>query len=411
MVYYALVAALAALVTYAATFGVRRLALQNGAVVQPDQRRVHDRPTPTVGGAAMLVAFLVAMGLASLLPYFHRQFAGSSEPIGVVLAALVIFAVGMVDDLRDVSAPGKVAGQVLAATVLYYAGVTMYSIKLPLTHQELVLSPSVTPLLTAVWVVGIANAINLIDGLDGLAAGIVAIAAGSFAIYSLQLMHLGLLSSDSIGPLIAAVTAGVCLGFLPHNFHPAKIFMGDAGAMLLGLLMAASPSVVGGRTGAVSGHTYFFFVPLLIPLVILGVPMLDTAFAIVRRTARRSGVATADKAHLHHRLLQMGHGHVRSVLILWAWTAVLSGFVLFPLFFNSGNAVIPFAAAALGIALYTLLHPGLPKRSRRTRRQGTSEQVPQQRRGDGTGAQRAPEQHQEAATPAAVGSRRQPGRS
>jgi UDP-GlcNAc:undecaprenyl-phosphate GlcNAc-1-phosphate transferase len=167
------------------------------------------------------------------------------------------------------------------------------------------------------------------------------------------------LSTSNIGPLIAILACGVCLGFLPHNFHRARVFMGDAGAMFLGLLMASSTMVVGGRTPDVSGETYFFFAPLFIPFFILGVPILDTAFAIVRRMARGSGVSTPDKDHLHHRLIRLGHGHRRSVLILWAWTAILSGFVLYPLFTRHGNAVIPFAALGLGVALYTLFHPGL----------------------------------------------------
>ena len=172
-------------------------------------------------------------------------------------------------------------------------------------------------------------------------------------------MDLGALSATSIGPLIAVITAGICIGFLPHNFHPAKIFMGDTGALFLGLLMAASTSVVGGRTTDVSGETFFFFAPLFIPFFILGVPMLDMAFAIIRRTAKRTGVSTPDKQHLHHRLIQMGHGHRRSVLILWAWTAVLSGFVLTPTFTRTGNALVPFIAAALGVSLYTMFHPAI----------------------------------------------------
>ena len=152
----------------------------------------------------------------------------------------------------------------------------------------------------------------------------------------------------------------MCVGFLPHNFHPARIFMGDCGALLLGLLMAASTIVVGGRASEpFSGQTYFFFAPLFIPLFILGVPILDTAFAIVRRATRRAGVATADKDHLHHRLMRLGHGHRRSVLILWTWTAILSGFVLYPTFAKEGDAIVPFGVAALGLALYMLLHPGV----------------------------------------------------
>lgn len=359
---YGLVAAVAAVGSFVLTFPVRWASRRLDIVVQPDERRVHEKPTPTLGGAAMLVAFLGALYLASRMEAFRQIFAGSSEPLGVALAAVVIFLVGAVDDLREVSAPAKVAGQVLAATVLYYTGVTMYSFKVPFTHELLVLSSTVTPLLTALWVVGIANAINLIDGLDGLAAGIVAIAAAALAVYGLRLGDLGLLSTDSIGPLVAAIACGACIGFLPHNFHPARVFMGDAGAMFLGLVMAASTTVIGGRTADYSGHTYFMFAPLLLPLLILGVPLVDTAFAIVRRTARRSGVATADKSHLHHRLMQMGHGQRRSVVILWAWTAVLSGFVLYPLFMARGNAFIPFGIAALAVVLYTLFHPGVRRR-------------------------------------------------
>ena len=359
---YLIVLAIAAIGTYVVTFPVRRLAVRSGVVVLPGERRIHERPTPTGGGAAMFVAFLVTMVVASQLPQFQTVFRNSSEPLGVVLGGAVIFATGLVDDLWEVSAPAKVAGMVLAACVLYFLGVTMISFKVP-GAGVIVLSPAILPLLTAVWVVGIVNAINLIDGLDGLAAGIVAIAAGGFCLYSLHLVHLGSLSPDNIGPLLAAIACGVCLGFLPHNVHPAKVFMGDGGALLIGLLMAASTSVVGGRTIDVSSQTYFFFAPLFIPFIILGVPILDTVLAIVRRTARRKGVSTPDKEHLHHRLLQMGHGHRRSVVILWLWTAVLSVIVLYPAFTHRGNGAIPFAAVGLGVALYLTFRPGMRWRS------------------------------------------------
>jgi UDP-GlcNAc:undecaprenyl-phosphate/decaprenyl-phosphate GlcNAc-1-phosphate transferase len=357
---YVVIVAVAAVGTYLLTFPVRRVVARVGAIVPPDERRVHARPTPTAGGAAMFLAFLVAMVVASQLHQFRGVFESSSEPLGVVLGAAVIFTVGLVDDLREVSAPAKLAGQVLAASVLYFLGVTMFQFKIPFAGF-IVLSPSLLPLLTVVWVAAMANAVNFIDGLDGLAAGIVAIAAGAFCVYGLRLVDLGVLPSDNVGPLVAAIACGVCLGFLPHNFNPARIFMGDAGAMMLGLLMAASTMVVGGRTPDVSGQTYFFFAPLVIPFVILGVPMLDMAFAIVRRTARRSGVSTADKDHLHHRLLRLGHGPRRSVVILWIWTAILSGVVLYPTFSQAGNAVIPFVAAGLAVGLYTLFHPGLSR--------------------------------------------------
>ena len=363
MVGYFIVLAVAALVTYVVTFGVRRVAVRIGAVVRPDGRRVHEKPTPTAGGAGMYIAFLVAMAVAWQIPQFDPVFSGSSEPLGVVLAGTIIFAVGLVDDLREVSAPAKLAGMVLAGTVLYFLGVTMFYFRIPFA-DFVSLSADLVPLVTVLWVVGIANALNLIDGLDGLAAGIVAIAAAAFFVYGDRLFDNGLLPPDNIGPLVAVIALGVCLGFLPHNFHPARVFMGDAGALFLGLLMAASTMVVGGRTAdQFSGQTYFFFAPIFIPFFILGVPIFDTLFAIVRRSRRRSGFAVADKEHLHHRLMRLGHGHRRSVLILWAWTAILSGLVLMPTFSNEGNAVIPFAAAALGVALYTLFHPGIRQKA------------------------------------------------
>ena len=360
---YAVVLAVAAAATYVFGFIVRRIAVRVGAVVLPDERRVHALPTPTAGGAAMFGAMLLAMFVASQLPQFRPVFEGSSEPLGIVLAAGVIFIVGLVDDVREVSAPAKLAGQVLAGSVLSFLGVTMFYFRVPFL-DIVAISPDLAPLLTVLWVAAIANAINLVDGLDGLAAGVVAIAAAAFFVYADRLFKAGLLGGDNLGPLVAVIACGVCLGFLPHNFHPARIFMGDAGAMLLGLLMASSTIVVGGRTAdQFSGQTYFFFAPMFIPLFVLGVPILDTAFAIVRRSVRRTGVAAPDKEHLHHRLMRLGHGHRRSVLILWAWTAILSGLVLFPTFTNEGNAVIPFAAAGLMVALYTLFHPGVRQRA------------------------------------------------
>jgi UDP-GlcNAc:undecaprenyl-phosphate GlcNAc-1-phosphate transferase len=360
---YGVVFLVAAAVTFLLTPLVTQLSIRWGAVVKPDERRIHERPTPTLGGIAMLGALLVAMGVARFLPGFRPIF-DSSEPFGLALAAVVILAIGMLDDLREVSAPAKVAGQVFAASILGLAGVVMFYFRVPFADFY-VLSPDLGFLLTVLWVVGMANAVNLIDGLDGLAAGVVAIAAGAFFVYAYRLQDVGLLSSDNMAPLVVAITCGVCVGFLPHNFHPAKVFMGDSGSLLLGLLMAGTTISVGGRTAdQFSGQTYFFFAPLIIPFVILGVPFVDTALAIVRRARRRSSLSQADKEHLHHRLMRQGHGQTRSVIILWAWTAILSGVVLVPTFTNQGNAVVPFAVAGLAVLLYTLFHPGVRQTAR-----------------------------------------------
>jgi UDP-GlcNAc:undecaprenyl-phosphate/decaprenyl-phosphate GlcNAc-1-phosphate transferase len=358
--HYGLVFAVAALTTYLGTSVMRKVAYRINAIVPPDDRRVHDRPTPTLGGAAMVAGFLAAFATAWLMGAFAPMFATQTEALGIVLAVLVIFAVGAIDDLREVSAPAKTAGMVLAGSVLSFAGVSIVVFRVPFFGLSF-LSNDLSALVTVLWVVGMVNAINLIDGLDGLAAGITAIASLTFFLYSLRLMDADVILPGNQGALIAVIVAGLCLGFLPHNFHPARIFMGDAGALVLGLLMAVSTVVVGGRNSQpFSGQAYFFFAPIFIPLVILGVPILDTLLAIVRRASRRKGISSADKEHLHHRLMRLGHGQRRSVLILWGWTALLSALVLYPTYNQGrGDALVPTGIAALGLVLYTILHPGV----------------------------------------------------
>ena len=365
---YAIVLVVVAATTFATLFGIRRFAFRIGAVVRPDARHVHERPTPTLGGVAMLLGVLAGMFTAWCMGSFDAVFAGSTEPLGLVIAAVVIAVVGVIDDLKDVSAPAKIAGIVLAASVLVISGISILVFRIPFAGV-FVLSTDWSYLISVVWVVGMANAINLIDGLDGLAGGIVAIGAATFFLYAHELGSEGLLAAGNIGPLVAIVALGACIGFLPHNIHPAKIFMGDAGALLLGLLMAASTMVVGGRIDrSYSGTSFFFFAPLLIPLVILGVPVIDTLFAIIRRARSRSGISNADKGHLHHRLMALGHGHRRSVFILWTWTALLSGFVLWPIYSGTGDGIVPFGIAAILLSLFTILHPGVRIERRRLAR-------------------------------------------
>ncbi len=343
-------------VTVATTPLVRRVAIRIGAVVPPDIRRPHQRPTPTLGGIAMFCGFLAAMATAARLDQFQPVFSDQSQPLGVVIAAAIILGVGVIDDLREVTAPAKIAGMVLAGSALSLFGVTMLYFRVPFA-ETYVLSADMAPLVTVLWVVCMANAINLIDGLDGLAAGIVAIAAGAFAVYSDRLFDQGLLPANTVSPLLAVIVLGICLGFLPHNFNPARIFMGDGGALLLGLLMAAATLLVGGRSTEGTGQTYFFFAPLVIPFVILGVPILDTVFAVARRTRQGRSFAEADKEHLHHRLMRLGHGPRRAVIILWMWTAILSGVALVPSYTDRAAAALPFLLAAVAGILYTVLHP------------------------------------------------------
>jgi UDP-GlcNAc:undecaprenyl-phosphate GlcNAc-1-phosphate transferase len=365
---YFLIGAVAALVTFATTPVVGMLARRRGWVYLPNDRTVHQTPLPDVGGLAMFVGFLAAMGTAWATGSFDTLFSSNSEPLGVVIAATIIFVVGFIDDVREISAPAKVAGTVLAGLALVQFGVVMFSFRLPFYEGPIILSEDLQPLVTVLWLLGITQAINLIDGLDGLAAGIVAIGAFSFFLYSQELTDLGLLDVRNIGPLLAITAVGVCVGFLPHNFNPARIMMGDGGALLLGLLLAVATSVVGGRADSFSeefvGQTYFFLAPLAIPLLILGVPILDMVFAVIRRATGRKSLAVADKGHLHHRLMDLGHGHRRSVVILWTWTALLSGFVLYPTLSGQNPTYLPFGIGALGIVLYTVLHPSVLARRR-----------------------------------------------
>lgn len=354
---YLVVMAVAVIATAASVPPLRMLSVRLGVLAQPGDRTVHARPTPVLGGAALFVGFVAAMGTAALLPEFETIFDASTNVLGVLAAALVIWVTGLIDDVRDVSAPAKVAGMVLSGSLLTLVGLSIIYFRVPFLGFT-VLPPDMSALITVLWVVGMANAVNLIDGLDGLAAGIVAIGAGSFFLYGWRLLDEGVLDPTNIGPLLAVVTVGICIGFLPFNFNPASIFMGDSGALLLGLLLAASTVAVGGQSDdPFSGQAWFFFAPLVIPLFILGVPLLDTVFAVIRRATRRTGVATADKEHLHHRLMDLGHGHRRTVLLLWAWTAVLSGFVLVPVFTGRGDGIVPIGLAAFALLLFTILAP------------------------------------------------------
>ena len=336
---------------------LRILSRKIGAMAQPGDRTVHAKPTPILGGTALFIGLLVALAAAWRLPDFGAVFDAPGNVLGVIAAATVIWLTGLIDDLRDVSAPAKVAGMVLAGSILTLVGLSIIYFRVPFLGFTL-LPPDMSALITVLWVVGMANAVNLIDGLDGLAAGIVAIGAGSFFLYGWRLLEVGVIDPGNLGPLIAIITAGVCLGFLPFNFNPASIFMGDSGALLLGLLLAASTIAVGGQSDdPFSGQSWFFFAPLVIPLVILGVPLFDLVFAVVRRARNRTGVATADKQHLHHRLMDLGHGQRRTVVILWGWTAVLSCFVLIPALTSRGNGIVPIGLLALALLLFTLFAP------------------------------------------------------
>ncbi len=357
MVPYLIVFAASAAVTLAATPFVRRLALRVGAVDHPSDRKVHPSPTPTLGGVAMFLGVLAGLGVARVLPPFADLHRTTSEPLAALVASTAIVAVGVIDDLRGISPAAKLAGQVLAAGLMVLVGVQLLWFVLPgLPGQAvLALSPDVAVPLTVLWTVAMVNAVNLIDGLDGLAAGMVAIAAAAFFLYMERSPNA--FGDESAAALLSAIAAGAAVGFLPWNFHPARIFMGDAGAMLLGLLLAVATISGVGRNPypPTGGDLAAILIPVFVPLLVLAIPFLDVLLAIVRRVRRGVGIAHADKEHLHHRLLDIGHSHRRAVLLMYLWSALISGSGLAVAFIDSRLIVGSILVVAVGAFAATAL--------------------------------------------------------
>lgn len=334
---------------------VRLLSVRVGAIVQPADRKVHPVPIPTMGGLGMLVGVLVGLGVAYLVPSFRGLFR-FSELQGVVLAVLAIAAIGVVDDLRSLSAPAKVAGQVLAAGLLTLNGVELLFFYLP-SQGTISLGSDLAVPLTIAWVVLVVNAVNLIDGLDGLAAGIVVIAAGAFFAYAYREPST-FVEPSSTAALLSAVTAGAAFGFLPYNFHPARIIMGDTGSMMLGVLLSAATISGIGRTAQVTpnGHDLAAFsIPVLIPVLVLAVPLVDVVLAIARRLRRRARVFAPDKAHIHHQLMEIGHSHRQAVLLMYLWSAVLALSALWISFAKRRATVLVVTVFAALVILVTVV--------------------------------------------------------
>lgn len=316
----------AAAVTYLATAPVRRLAAAFGAIAQVRDRDVHAEPTARWGGLAMFAGLLAGMLLASKLPMMREVFPNSHEWFGLVLGCALIVGLGMLDDRFGLDAPTKFAGQVLAASVMAFEGLQV--LYLPIGSGSVVLDPTTSILLTVLVVVVTVNAINFVDGLDGLAAGIVAIAALAFFTYSYLLSVEYGFQRAAMPTLISACLAGICLGFLPHNLYPARIFMGDTGSMLIGLLLAASTITMSGQvdTSALDGTTLLpALLPIVLPVAVVAVPLVDLLLAVVRRTRARRSPFSPDKEHLHHRLLELGHSQRRAVLLMHLWTLLIAG--------------------------------------------------------------------------------------
>jgi len=353
---YLLVFVVAAAVTYVATPLVRWVAIATGAFTPVRERDVHAVPIPRLGGVGILVGFTAALAVASRLPRLSEVFR-SGELKGVFVAACIVCLVGALDDVRELDWLTKLAGQMIAAGFMAFKGVQLLALPV---FGTTVLPQPVLVALTIVIVVISTNAVNFIDGLDGLAAGVVGIAALAFFAYS-YLLSRGYDPPNvfSSATFLTAALVGCCAGFLPHNFHPARLFMGDSGALLLGLLLAGAtismtsyvdPSEVSRNQVTAA------FLPIVLPLAVLSLPLLDVVLAVVRRTRAGQRPWQPDTKHLHHRMLQIGHTHRRAVLLLYLWAAVVAmgatSFVFVDVWAAAvGIAVMVVAAAALTVWL------------------------------------------------------------
>jgi UDP-GlcNAc:undecaprenyl-phosphate GlcNAc-1-phosphate transferase len=376
---YLIVFLAAALTTFACTPLVRRLAVRFGAIARPSDRRVHPVPTPTMGGVAMWLGLAVGLGASRVLPFFEEMNAMSPEPFAALVTGGLMVGLGGVDDLREILPLTKLTGQIFVAGVLALLGVHLTYVWFP-PNDVVVLSTDLGTVLAIVWVVVVANAVNLVDGLDGLAAGMVAIAAGAFFVYMVTTF-----GDASAAALLSAVTAGICLGFLPWNFNPARIFMGDSGAMLLGMLLSIAMISGVGRNSfpPAAGDFAVIAGAVLVPFLVLFVPLLDVGLAVLRRTRRRQSLGTPDKEHLHHLLMDIGHSHRRAVLLMYLWSALLSGSGLAVGLINGRFAVAMVLVGAAGLFLVTFLPLVMERRRTNGDREARAERSAHSTAGDG----------------------------
>jgi UDP-GlcNAc:undecaprenyl-phosphate GlcNAc-1-phosphate transferase len=333
---YLFILIIAAAVTYLLTPLVRRLAFIVGAAPAPRERDVHVVPTPRLGGLAMFGGLIAGLAVSYRLTYTQEAFTSTLTIWGLIAAAGLLVIMGVFDDRFGLSPLSKLAGQVAAGGILVWSGENLSW--LPLPHGEtLALTPDESYLLTIFLVVVTINAVNFIDGLDGLAAGVVGISGLAYLFYSYTLTNSIGAQSQSVPAITSAVLAGMCIGFLPHNFNPARLFMGDTGSMLLGLLLAygpisstssLDPSILSAYSQENPVNRFPTVLPLLLPIAIWLIPYADLLLAVIRRTRAGQSPFAADRKHLHHRMQSMGHSVKGAVLLMYLWAALFSGMMV-----------------------------------------------------------------------------------
>ncbi|MFJ5016982.1 MraY family glycosyltransferase [Streptomyces griseoluteus] len=332
---YLLTLCVTAAVVYLSTAPVRKFAIAIGACPPVRARDVHREPTPRLGGIAMFCGLCAGLLVAAQLTNLSSVFSHTSEPRALLSGASIIWLLGVLDDKWELGSIVKLGGQMVGVGVMVAQGLSILWLPIP-GFGNFSLSPTLGAVLTVVLVIITINAVNFVDGLDGLAAGVTCIAACAFFLYAYRMWYGHGVEAAAPATLFAAILLGMCVGFLPHNAHPARIFMGDSGSMLIGLMLAASaisitgnvdPDRIVANSGSESAAVHAMvpvYMPLLLPLTILAVPVADLILAVLRRTYRGQSPFQADKGHLHHRLLQIGHSHSRAVLIMYFWSAFVS---------------------------------------------------------------------------------------
>ena len=362
---YLVVFLVAAIVTYLLTVVAREIAVRTGAVAKVRDRDVHAEPIPYLGGLAMLGGLWAAYFVARELPFLSSQNPFFEDALSVLVAGSLICAVGVVDDIFDLDALTKFGGQVLAVGFLVYSGI-QFRYFYQAQGEVLTLDTAQGALLTALIVLTTVNAVNFIDGLDGLAAGVIGISASALFLFCYSLTYLNDVTRAVTGALLAAALAGACVGFLVHNFHPARLFMGDSGSMLLGMVLSASAITVttqfapGDLTQGADGARSSLLpvlLPVALPITILIVPLGDLVLAVVRRTRAGRSPFAPDKQHLHHRLLEIGHSHRRAVIIMWLWAGLIAFSVVVASVFTGP---VVWSVLGAGVVLVVALTFALP---------------------------------------------------
>ncbi|MEU1279164.1 MraY family glycosyltransferase [Streptomyces sp. NPDC005805] len=391
---YLLTLCVTAAVTYLLTGPVRKFAIAAGAMPAIRARDVHREPTPRLGGIAMFGGLCAGLLVADHLVNLNDVFELSNEPRALLSGAALIWLIGVLDDKFEIDALIKLGGQMIAAGVMVAQGLTILWIPVP-GVGTVSLTAWQGNLLTVALVVITINAVNFVDGLDGLAAGMVCITSAAFFLYAYRMWVGYGIEAAAPASLFASILVGMCLGFLPHNMHPARIFMGDSGSMLIGLVLAAGaisitgqvdPDRIANSVGSERDAVHAMvpvYMPIIIPLTIVAIPIADLVLAIVRRTWKGQSPFAADRGHLHHRLLEIGHSHSRAVLIMYFWSGLIAfGAVLYSVHAYS-TWIVPMIVILSAVGLVLLLMPRfrpraprwaesfVPPRYRRRRRAST----------------------------------------